>query len=119
MGRDGGDVQQGQEAVGAIAAADAQHPGEAVVQEGVGQIAGAQFVRSGQISVASPATVVHHGLQSEGFHGLDGLCQALLRHRAGGVHQGDAVALMKLGNGHGRVRSFVSCMPNARSGRLP
>lgn len=72
MGRDGGDVQQGQEAVGAIAAADAQHPGETVVQEGVGQIAGAQFVCSGQISVASPATVVHHGLQSEGFHGLDG-----------------------------------------------
>ena len=97
-------VQQGEEAVGAVAAPDGQHPGDGVVGKGGLEVPGPLGVVGGEVAVAVfiIAGGVDHRLEAQGAHRLHGGGKALLRHRGGGADQGDLCPGVEwIGRDHG------------------
>ena len=76
--------------MGAVAAPEAEDPGDGIVGEGVLDIPGPPGVVGGEVAVAAGGIAggVGHRLQAQGRHGVQGGGEPLGLHGRAGGHQG-------------------------------
>ena len=101
-------VQQGEDAVGAVAPPKAQHTGDGVVGKGGLEVGGPLDVVGGKITVAAGGVAggVGHRLQTQGLHGVQGGAQPVGGHGRAGGHQGHTGAGVEMvGEDHFLVTS--------------